>query len=163
MTIVRTVVVAMSGGVDSSVTAKLLAEKVRESKSRILRISLPTIIQRIMTSLPSLCGIGIPGTNRAQMWAVSGRRTGRMFNACAENSTSPAKWYVNFTTSIHPLLTPRRMLRSTCQESIGLKYLSLRSKLGRGATHRTLTSAAMRMYSLVRVVTHRRANSHFFL
>ena len=154
MTIVRTVVVAMSGGVDSSVTAKLLAEKVRESKSRILRISLPTIIQRIMTSLPSLCGIGIPGTNRAQMWAVSGRRTGRMFNACAENSTSPAKWCVNLTTSTHSLLTPPRTFRSTCQESIGLGYSSLRSGHGRRATRLIPTSGAMGMH---RYVSHPRA------
>ena len=147
MLIVRTVVVAMSGGVDSSVTAKLLTEKVREVKNppRTFAYDHP----RIMTSPPFLCGIGIPGTNRAQMWAVSGRRTGRMFNACAENSTSHAKWCVNFTTSIHLPLTPRRILRSTCQKTIGSEYLSLRSKHGRRATHRTPMSAATRMHSLV--------------
>jgi hypothetical protein len=150
----------MSGGVDSSVTAKLLAEKVCESI--FFRTLLPTNIQRIMTSPPSLCGIGIPGTNRAQMWAVSGRRTGTMSNACAENSTSHTEWCVNFTTSIHSLLTPRRMLRSTCQETIGSEYLSLRSEHGRRATHRTPMSAAMRMHNLDRVVPHRRADSHLF-
>jgi hypothetical protein len=151
----------MSGGVDSSVTAKLLAEKVREVQNppHTFAYNHP----RIMTSPPSLCGIGIPGTNRAQMWAVSGRRTGRMSNACAENSTSHTEWCVNFTASIHSLLTPRRMLRSTCQETIGSKYLSLRSEHGRRATHRTPMSTAMRMHSLVRVLPHRRVNSHLFL
>lgn len=147
MLIVPTVVVAMSGGVDSSVTAKLLAEKVREVKKPPHTFAYDH--PRIMTSPPSLCGIGIPGTNRAQMWAVSGRRTGRMFNACAENLTSHAKWCVNFTASIHLPLTPRRIFRSTCQETIGSEYLSLRSVHGRRATHRTPMSAATRMHSLV--------------
>ena len=136
----------MSGGVDSSVTAKLLAEKVREP--RILRTFFAYTHPRIMTSPPSLCGIGIPATNRAQMSAVSGRRTGRMFNASAENSTSHTAWCVHFTISTHSLLTPQRMFRSTCQESIGSEYLSRRSELGRTATHRIPMSVAMRMHSL---------------
>lgn len=147
MLIVCIVVVAMSGGVDSSVTAKLLAEKVREVKNppHTFAYNHP----RIMTSPPSLCGIGIPGMNRGKMRAVSGRRTGRMFNACAENSTSHTEWCVNLTTSTHPLLTPRRMFRSTCQETIGSEYSSLPSEFGRRAIHRTPMSAAMRMHSLV--------------
>lgn len=116
-----------------------------------------------MTSPRSLCGIGITGTNRAQIWAVSGRRTGMMSNACAENSTSHTEWCVDFTTSIHSLLTLRRMLRSTCQETIGSEYLNLRSEHGRRATHRTPMSAATRMHNLVQVVSHQHANSHLFL
>jgi len=107
-----------------------------------------------MTSLQSLCGIGTPRTNRARMWAVSGRRTGKMFNACAENSTSRAKWCVNLTTSTHSLLTLRRMLRSTCQESIGLEYSSLRSVHGRRATPLIPMSSAMGMHRLC-LVPHR--------
>ena len=64
--IVCTVVVAMSGGVDSSVTAKLLAEKVRPVKESFTRFC-PRLSKRTMTSPPSLCGIGTPGTNRALM------------------------------------------------------------------------------------------------
>ena len=148
----------MSGGVDSSVTAKLLAEKVRhvQNPSHALALRSP---KRTTTSPPSLCGIGTPGTSRALMWAVSGRRTGRTFSACAENSTSRAKWCVDLTTSTHSHLTPRRMFRSTCQESIGSEYSSLRSGHGRRATRLIQTFGAMGMH---RPVSHPRATHTFF-
>ena len=150
--IVRAVVVAMSGGVDSSVTAKLLAEKVRQVDNPSHAFA--HNCSRIMTFLPSSCGIGIPGMNRALMWAVTGRRTGKMCNVYAENSTSHAKWCVSLTASIHSLLTPRRTFRSTCQESIGSEYLNLPSGHGRRATHPIPMSGAMGMHCLV---THRHA------
>ena len=85
-----------------------------------------------------------------------------MFNAYAENSTSHIEWCVNSTTLTHSLLTPRRMLRLTCQETIGSEYLSLRSEYGRRATHRTPTLAVMRMLGLVLFVPHQCANPHLF-
>jgi hypothetical protein len=144
----------MSGGVDSSVTAKLLSEKVRQVKNRSHTFAYGH--PRTMIFPPSLCGIGIPGTNLVLMWAVSGRRTGRMFNACAENSTSLAEWCVSLTTMTHSLLTPRRIFRSICQESIGSEYSNLQSRYGRRAIHLTPMSAAMRMHRLVphRCATH---------
>jgi asparagine synthetase B (glutamine-hydrolysing) len=99
--IIRIVVVAMSGGVDSSVAAKLLAEKVRHVDNPLHAFA--HNCSRIMTFPPYLCGTGTPGTNRALMWAVTGRRTGKMYNVCAENSTSHARWCVNLTASIHSL------------------------------------------------------------
>ena len=144
----------MSGGVDSSVTAKLLAEKVRHVNTP--SHSFAHNYSRIMIFPPFLCGIGIPGTNRALMWAASGRRTGKMCNACAESSTFHARWCVDLTASTHLLLTPRRMFRSTCQESTGSEYSSLRSGHGRRAILLILMSGVMGMHRPVphRHVTH---------
>jgi hypothetical protein len=89
-----------------------------------------------MIFLPSLCEIGILVMNQAPMGVVNGRRTGKTSSACAENSTYHVAWCVNAVVSFLSLLTPQRVSRPICQETIGTEYSSLRSGHGRMAVRR---------------------------
>lgn len=94
------VVVAMSGGVDSSVTAKLLADKVRNISHVVAsrrQWSFP--ISRITTFRLCLCAIGTPATSLVQTMDVSGRKIGKTSDACAEYWIFLVKWYVLLSIS----------------------------------------------------------------
>ena len=76
----------MSGGVDSSVAALLLAEKVCQKKIQHIQIpSKRMLIARILIFLLFLCGTGTLETNLAQTGDANGKEIGRMFNQCAGN------------------------------------------------------------------------------
>lgn len=88
---ILSVIVAMSGGVDSSVTAKLLTEQVR---LQLLQYRAPfDVVSRTMTYLLSSCATGIPATNRVLIRAANGKRTGKMSGGPAGYWTFLAKWY----------------------------------------------------------------------
>jgi predicted PP-loop superfamily ATPase len=84
------VVVAMSGGVDSSVAMKLLADQVCAILECI--INLISTNDRTLTCLRFTCGIGMLVMKQAQTSAVSGRKTGRMFSVFAGSLTRPVEW-----------------------------------------------------------------------
>lgn len=82
------VVVAMSGGVDSSVTARLLANEVSEPQKRVNYLK----SWRIMTFLLYLCEIGTREMKPGPITAVSGNKTGKTFSVFASLLPSLAKW-----------------------------------------------------------------------
>jgi NH3-dependent NAD+ synthetase len=88
---VKLVVVAMSGGVDSSVTARILANKVG---TPAFHLSSSTDVSRDMIYLPSSCAIGIRVTSQELIRAVNGRETGRTYNVSARHWIYLVKWSV---------------------------------------------------------------------
>lgn len=72
------VVVGMSGGVDSSVSALLLAKNVCQKRSKTS--SKRMLIVRTLIFLPFLCGTGTLETNLAQTGDANGKKIGKMFN-----------------------------------------------------------------------------------
>ena len=150
--IICIVVVAMSGGVDSSVAAKLLAEKVRHVDnpftcfcSQLFKdYDLSAIFMRNWDTRDE-SGTDV-GCDWEKDWEDVQRVCGKLDIPCQ---------MVRESHRFDPLaLTPRRTFRSTCQESIGSEYLSLPSGHGRRATHPIPMSGAMGMHCLV---THRHA------
>ena len=77
-------VVAMSGGVDSSVTAKLMVDQVGFlQRSLSLRFPLSYITgSRVMMLLDFSCETGTQETNPGLTKDVSGRRIGRTYSSC---------------------------------------------------------------------------------
>ena len=74
-----TVIVGMSGGVDSSVAALLLAKGVCAPKATYIYIHLFRLtFFRITTSLLCTCETGTPGMNLVLIVDANGRRTGKM-------------------------------------------------------------------------------------
>jgi NH3-dependent NAD+ synthetase len=73
----------MSGGVDSSVTAKLLADHVRKQKDNLK----PSLIEplRITIFQPSSCVTGIHETSPALTVVANGRKTGKMSSESAKS------------------------------------------------------------------------------
>lgn len=85
----------MSGGVDSSVTARILADKVRSYELDGDIIILIRI--RIMIYLQFSCVIGTLVMSREQIEVASGRKTGKTFNGSAKSLIFPVKWSVDST------------------------------------------------------------------
>jgi len=90
------VVVAMSGGVDSSVTAKLMVDQVRYLQySLFLWFFLSCIAgSRVMTLLDFSCGIGTRETNPGLIKDVNGRRIGKTYGWYPNAWIYPAEWCV---------------------------------------------------------------------
>ena len=84
----------MSGGVDSSVTAKLMVDQVCCFAHRLSRLSLSGVVgSRVMTLLESSCGTGMGETNPEPIRDANGRKTGRMCSWCLSIWESLAEWY----------------------------------------------------------------------
>ena len=90
------VVVAMSGGVDSSVTAKLMVDQVRYLQRRLsLRLILTCVAgSRVMMLLDFSCATGTRETNPGPTRGANGKRIGRMYGWCPRTWVYPAEWCV---------------------------------------------------------------------
>lgn len=84
----------MSGGVDSSVTARLLSEKVRNidaiNCNTTHKLCWP--FYRTMISPPSSCGIGTLEMSPERTRAANGKKTGRTCSESVASWMSHAEW-----------------------------------------------------------------------
>ena len=90
------VVVGMSGGVDSSVAAKLLADQVNQLVYFARDPFIWFLVHRSMIYQQYSCEIGTLGTNQGLTKVVNGKGTGKMSNEYVKSLIYPVKWYVYF-------------------------------------------------------------------
>ena len=122
------VVVGMSGGVDSSVAALLLAKKVCQecNISKKNKCS----FTRTLIFLLFLCGTGTLETNLAQTRDANGKEIGKTFNQSARNSISLVNLcvfcYLFFLSSLRFSLNFPFFFRLIYHRSIGIGFLNHR-------------------------------------
>jgi len=86
----------MSGGVDSSVTAKLMIDQVcRAERYLSVGFLLSGFTGSRVMMLPDYsCGTGIQETNPGPIRDANGRRIGRTYGWCPSTWAYPVEWYV---------------------------------------------------------------------
>lgn len=94
----------MSGGVDSSVTAKLLTEQVRssiliEDETILFKLGVSSAFARIMTYQLSSCEIGTPMMNLVPIVVANGKKTGKTWGVCVVCWIFLVRWSLQFQVS----------------------------------------------------------------